>query len=229
MHVMATTYGPKRRRGRPATTGKGLPVQIRLHEPMLSALDQEVQRLSSLYKTQASRAMVIRNIVSMYFSQGPVGPDPEEELQSEESDPQQDGPIESYPGDPRQVIEALRNYLLQNQHLIAESGVGVDPRRDSLFLQMMVASIATLRRADETAPGLNALSTLANILSDEFRRQVLLEVLERNGWNLTVVANELRLGGAGNVSTLIRTLDLVPALRAAQMRGLALPGRRGRF
>lgn len=89
-------------------------------------------------------------------------------------------------------------------------------------LRLARAELVAMERPADM--GTNALSWLGGRVSWHLRRAVLLHELTVAGWNLTVAAEKLRLGGPGNVVRLIRELDLRDEQKAAQRAGLGRVG-----
>lgn len=81
-----------------------------------------------------------------------------------------------------------------------------------------------LGAADPADLETNTLSWLGNRVSYHLRRALLLKTLEGAGWNLTVAAEQLHIGGASAVSRTIRDLGLNEEYAAARKRGAGKPG-----
>ena len=89
-------------------------------------------------------------------------------------------------------------------------------------LRAVHADLVAIERPDEL--GINALSWLGGRVSWHLRRAVLLKELEAADWNLGAVGASLRMGGAGNVTKVIRELGLADELEKARAEGKATQG-----
>lgn len=98
-----------------------------------------------------------------------------------------------------------------------------------LLLASMEAGIVTaVEMLGAKEPQTNTLTAMGDAVSREVRRLLLLEVLEKNHWNLSKTAIDLRItAGAPAVSRLIRDLGLSDAYKSAKATGKVDPrGRR---
>ena len=127
-----------------------------------------------------------------------------------------------------QLKSALASVALTNTRLLDSS----DQRHllaARLLLASMEAGIVTaVEMLGAKEPQTNTLTAMGDAVSREVRRLLLLEVLEKNHWNLSKTAIDLRItAGAPAVSRLIRDLGLSDAYKSAKATGKVDPrGRR---
>lgn len=123
-------------------------------------------------------------------------------------------------------VEALN--VLQNTRFLDTSD-----QRHLLASRVLMASmeagfVAAAEMLGAAEPQTNTLTAMGDAVSRAVRTRVLLEVLEKNQWNLSKTAVDLRItAGAPAVSRLVRDLGLSDAYKAAIEAGKVDPrGRR---
>jgi hypothetical protein len=89
---------------------------------------------------------------------------------------------------------------------------------------LLVATADLVECKDLRVSGNSPLTAIGNMFSVALRRSLLLAALEFHKWKLAKVADDLRLGGTGNLLRTIRDLGLDGELAQARVKGLVRRG-----